>query len=96
MDRALAAEEAYSSGCSALDPAIGHGQGSIGPALSIRAHGEDRRFARYESTSRTATVRVGSLTWTVQDRAAADSMREAWRYMARTVGHRMSRLVTSR
>jgi hypothetical protein len=59
-----------------------HGQGSIGPALSIRAHGEDRIRARYESTSRTAIVRVGALTWTVQDQAAADSMREAWRYIA--------------
>ena len=59
-----------------------HGRGSIGPALSVRAHGEDRRFARYDSTSRTAIVRVGSLTWTVQDRAAADSMRETWRHIA--------------
>ena len=41
-----------------------------------------RRYARYDSASRTAIVRVGSLTWTVQDRAAADSMREAWRYIA--------------
>jgi hypothetical protein len=38
-----------------------------GPALSIRAHGEDQRGARYDSTSRTAIIRVGSLTWTVQD-----------------------------
>jgi hypothetical protein len=59
-----------------------NGQGSIGPALSIRAHGQDRRFARYDSASRTAIVRVGSLTWTVQDQVAADSMREAWRYIA--------------
>ena len=59
-----------------------HGQGSIGPALSVRAHGEDRGRARYDSASRTAIVRVGSLTWTVQDRAAADSMREAWRHIA--------------
>ena len=59
-----------------------HGQGSIGPAVSVRAHGDDRRYARYDSASRTAIVRVGSLTWTVQDRAAADSMREAWRHIA--------------
>ena len=59
-----------------------HGQGSIGPALSVRAHGEDRRRAHYDSASRTAIVRVGSLTWTVQDRAAADSMREAWQHIA--------------
>ena len=57
-------------------------QGSIGPALSVRAHGSDERGARYDSASRTAIIRVGSLTWTVQDRAAADSMREAWRYIA--------------
>jgi hypothetical protein len=44
-----------------------------GPALSIRAHGEDQRGARYDSTSRTAIIRVGSLTWTVQDLAAAES-----------------------
>ena len=59
-----------------------HGQGSIGPALSVRAHGEDRRFARYDSASRTAIVRVGSLTWSVRDKAAADSMRDAWRHIA--------------
>ena len=41
-----------------------------------------RANARYDSASRTAIVRVGSLTWTVQDQAAADSMREAWRHIA--------------
>jgi hypothetical protein len=60
-----------------------HGQGSIGPALSVRAHGEDERKARYDSASRTAIIRVGSLTWTVQDQAAADSMRETWRHIAK-------------
>ena len=60
-----------------------HGQGSIGPALSVRAHGSDERGARYDSASRTAIIRVGSLTWTVQDRAAADSMRDAWRHIAK-------------
>ncbi|MGS0685093.1 hypothetical protein ACVBEQ_08070 [Nakamurella sp. GG22] len=59
-----------------------HGHGSMGPALSVRAHGDDDRKARYDSVSRTAIVRVGSMTWTVQDRAAADSMREAWQYIA--------------
>ena len=59
-----------------------HGRGSIGPALSIRAHGEDRHRARYDSASRTAIIRVGSLTWTVQDQLAADSMRDAWRHIA--------------
>jgi hypothetical protein len=59
-----------------------HGQGSIGPALSVRAHGEDERKARYDSASRTAIIRVGSLTWTVRDQAAADSMRDAWRHIA--------------
>lgn len=59
-----------------------HGQGSIGPALSVRAHGGDRRRARYDSASRTAIVRVGSLTWTVQDQVAANSMRDAWRHIA--------------
>ena len=58
------------------------GQANIGPALSVRAYGHDRRIARFDSTARTAVVRVGSLTWTVQDRAAADSMLEAWRYLA--------------
>ena len=58
-----------------------HGQGSIGPALSVRAHGEDERKARYDSASRTAIIRVGSLTWTGQqlmitlyDLAAATSL----------------------
>ena len=59
-----------------------HGKGSIGPAISVRAHGDDARYTRYDSASRTAIIRVGSLTWTVQDRAAADSMREAWRHIA--------------
>ena len=59
-----------------------HRQGSIGPALSVRAHGEDERKARYDSASRTAIIRVGSLTWTVRDQAAADSMRDAWRHIA--------------
>ena len=58
-----------------------HGQGSIGPALSVRAHGEDRRRARYDSASRTAIVRIGSLTWTVQDQVAATSMRNTWRHI---------------
>ena len=59
-----------------------HGQGSIGPALSVRAHGDDDSNARYDSASRTAIVRIGSLTWTVQDQAAADSMRQTWRHIA--------------
>jgi len=59
-----------------------HGQGSIGPALSVRAHGDDERGARYDSASRTAIVRIGSLTWTIQDQVAADSMRETWRHIA--------------
>jgi len=58
------------------------GQGSIGPALSVRAHSEDRGRGRYDSASRTAVVRVGSLTWTVRDQAAADSMRDTWRHIA--------------
>ena len=58
------------------------GRGSFGPALTVRAHGDDRRQARYDSISRNAIVRVGSLTWTVQDRAAADSMREGWQHVA--------------
>jgi hypothetical protein len=58
------------------------GPSSIGPALSVRAHGGDERKARYDSASRTAIIRVGSLTWTVQDQAAADSMRDAWRHIA--------------
>ena len=37
-----------------------HGQGSIGPALSVRAHGDDDTNARYDSASRTAIVRIGS------------------------------------
>jgi hypothetical protein len=59
-----------------------HGQGSIGPALSVRAHDDDDSNARYDSASRTAIVRIGSLTWTVQDQVAADSMRETWRHIA--------------
>ena len=61
---------------------VAHGQGSIGPAVSVRAHGSDERKARYDSASHTAIVRVGSLTWTVLDRAAADSMRDTWRHIA--------------
>ena len=66
-----------------LEISVVHGQGSIGPALSVRAHGDDQRAARYDSASRTALIRIGSLTWTVRDRAAADSMREAWRHIAK-------------
>lgn len=58
------------------------GRGSIGPALSVRAHGQDHHGARYDSVSRTAIIRIGSLTWTVQDKVAADSMRTAWRQIA--------------
>ena len=47
-----------------------------------RASGHDIGIARYDSPSGTAVVRVGSLTWTIQDRAAADSMIEAWQYLA--------------
>lgn len=50
---------------------VAHGQGSIGPAFSVRAHGDDRGKARYDSVSRAAIIRVGSLTWNVLDRAAA-------------------------
>ena len=46
-----------------------------GPALSVRAYGQDRGNARYGRT-RCALVRVGSLTCSVQDRAAADTMRD--------------------
>ena len=73
-----------------------HGQGSIGPALSVRAHGEDRKFARYDSASRTAIVRIGSLTWTVQDRVAADSMRQTWRHIAELAPIILARQVTAR
>jgi hypothetical protein len=65
-----------------LEVPTAHGRGSIGPALSVRAHGDHEGAARYDSASRTAIVRVGSLTWTVQDQAAADSMRDAWRHIA--------------
>ena len=58
------------------------GQVNVGPALSVRANGHDTGTARYDSPSGTAVVRVGSLTWTIQDRAAADSMIEAWQYLA--------------
>ncbi len=57
-------------------------EANIGPALSVRAYGHDRRDARYDQATRSALVRVGSLTWSVRDQAAADSMREAWRYLA--------------
>ncbi len=74
----------------------GQGRGSTGPAISVRAHGDDRRSARYDSVSRTAIVRVGSLTWTVQDRAAADSMREAWRHIADLAPLILDRLAPAR
>lgn len=35
-----------------------------------------------DSISRTAHIRAGALTWVVQDRAAADSMIDTWRYVA--------------
>ena len=57
-------------------------QVNVGPALSVRANGHDTGTARYDSPSGTAIVRIGSLTWTIQDRAAADSMIEAWQYLA--------------
>ena len=55
---------------------------STGPGLTVRANGADKINARYDSTSRTAQIRAGALTWIVQDRAAADSMLAAWRYIA--------------
>ena len=61
---------------------VAHGQGSIGPALSVRAHGNDERKARYDSAPRTAIIRVGSLTWTVRDKTATGSMLDAWRHIA--------------
>ena len=56
---------------------------STGPSLTVRANGVDKINARYESTSRTAHIRAGAITWIVQDRAAADSMITTWRYIAR-------------
>ena len=56
---------------------------STGPSLTVRANGVDKIDARYESTSRTAHIRAGAITWIVQDRAAADSMINTWRYVAR-------------
>lgn len=57
---------------------------STGPGLTVRAHGVDKIDARYDSISRTAHIRAGALTWIVRDRAAADSMIDTWRYVART------------
>lgn len=55
---------------------------STGPGLTVRANGVDKIDARYDSISRTAHIRAGALTWIVQDRAAADSMIDTWRYVA--------------
>jgi hypothetical protein len=38
-------------------------EANIGPALSVRAYGHDRRDARYDQATRSALVRVWSLTW---------------------------------
>ena len=57
-------------------------QVNVGPALCVRANGHDTGTARYDSPSGTAVVRIGSLTWTIQDQAAADSMIQAWQYLA--------------
>ena len=57
------------------------GQGSIGPALSVRAHSEDRGRGRYDSASRTAVVRVGSLTQNCNETFRAFSpneLKNAW------------------
>ena len=61
---------------------------STGPGLTVRANGVDKINARYDSTSRTAHIRAGALTWIVQDRAAGDSMIAAWRYVARLAPRR--------
>ena len=53
-----------------------------GPALTIRAHGQDDTNAGYDAVAGSARVRIGSLTWSVLDRAAADTIRDAWRYVA--------------
>ena len=54
-----------------------------GPGLTVRAAGVDKIDARYDSTSRTAHIRAGAVTWIARDRAAADSMIATWRYVAR-------------
>ncbi len=56
---------------------------STGPSLPVRANGVDKIDARYDSTARSAHIRAGAVTWIVQDRVAADSMVNTWRYVAR-------------
>ena len=59
-----------------------HGTGQHRAGAERPGTRRGRAQARYDSASRTAIVRVGSLTWTVRDQAAADSMRDAWRHIA--------------
>ena len=54
----------------------------MGPALTIRAHGHDDTNVGFDAVAGSARVRIGSLTWSVLDRAAADAVRDTWRYVA--------------
>jgi hypothetical protein len=68
--------------------------GSFGPSLSIRAHGAHRIVrARYDSTSGTAVVRIGPLTWAVRDQVAAHRIQDAWRYVGELAPVVLNRLL---
>ena len=62
-----------------------------GPSLLIRAHGHDNVGQAFDRNRRTMLVRIGTVTWTVTDRLAYDSMTTAYRK-----AERMAQLVLPR
>jgi hypothetical protein len=69
-----------------LPEVVRKGQGQapvrVGPSMTIRASRADRVSVGFDAVAGSARVRIGCLTWSVLDRAAADPIREAWGYVA--------------
>jgi len=53
-------------------------QRHTGPALVIRAYGQDRVDHVYDPTLQAVIIRIGHFTWLIRDRAAYDTMTAAW------------------
>ncbi len=62
-----------------------------GTSLLIRAHGHDNVGQAFDRNRRTMLVRIGTISWTVTDRLAYDSMTTAYRK-----AERMAQLVLPR
>lgn len=62
-----------------------------GPSLLIRAYGQDSVGLAFDRSRRAMLVRIGTVTWTVTDRLAYDSMTTAYRK-----AERMAQLVLPR